>query len=305
MPPFPSKLPDDLHVLEAVVKRHEEAKAPLKENNEATIIWADAEKKNRTTYSIVYLHGFAASYREADPLHKVIAKKFGCNLYLARLHGHGLKQDNIFEKFSTQKLLNSAIDACRIGQKIGENVILMGTSAGAALALFAAGSKKCKIPVKALLLYSPLIHFYGVRSLLLENQICRTLVAILRGKNYRYSAPPLSEAELSIWYPCFPLRAALTLGEMIQYEMISSLYAKIHCPAFIGYYFQNRCNHDRIVSTRAIINMAAKLGSPVSKQKIINFPSAGSHVIASSLLSESVESVIEETELFLQQKVGL
>src|SRR4051812_43062228 len=61
----------------------------LKPNNEARIIWADSSKQ-KTAFSIVYLHGFSASQEEGDPVHIATAKKFGCNLYLSRLAEHGI-----------------------------------------------------------------------------------------------------------------------------------------------------------------------------------------------------------------------
>ena len=66
-----------------------ESKHQLKPDNEARIVWADSSK-NKTKYSVVYLHGFSASEEEGNPVHRDFAKKFGCNLYLARLADHGI-----------------------------------------------------------------------------------------------------------------------------------------------------------------------------------------------------------------------
>ena len=56
----------------------------LRPDNEARIVWADDSLKQKTACSIVYLHGFSASQAEGDPIHRNVAKAFGCNLYLAR-----------------------------------------------------------------------------------------------------------------------------------------------------------------------------------------------------------------------------
>src|SRR4051812_21099167 len=61
----------------------------LKPENEAAIIWADSSRQ-RTPYAVVYIHGFSASQKEGDPVHKQFAKEFGCNLYLPRLSDHGV-----------------------------------------------------------------------------------------------------------------------------------------------------------------------------------------------------------------------
>ena len=57
----------------------------VKKDNEARIVWFNDSVRGKTEYAVVYLHGFGASQAEGDPVHRSIAKKFGCNLYLARL----------------------------------------------------------------------------------------------------------------------------------------------------------------------------------------------------------------------------
>ena len=53
----------------------------LRPNNEARVVWANDSVKQKTDYAIVYLHGFSASQEEGNPVHRNIAKQFGCNLY--------------------------------------------------------------------------------------------------------------------------------------------------------------------------------------------------------------------------------
>ncbi len=323
MQQFPSALPNDGDELEKLIQEHEQSLAPLKEDNEAKIIWNDEGEKEKTEYSIVYLHGFGASRGEGDPWHRAVAQKFCCNLYLARLHNHGLKRKRFFEGFRYKKLLDSAIEACRIGQKIGEKVLVTGTSTGASLALCAAGSGQCPVPIKGLLLVSPLIHFYGYQSLFLENKTGRTLAEIILGSNYKqplfpnnFPASPVgrqkksSEAEIisaekNIWYPYVPLRAALELGRMVEKEITPSLFKKVKCPVFVGYYNKNARLHDRIVSPHAIESMFNQFGTPPAKLQLVNFPEAKSHVIGNGLLSNAVPELIVRSVLFLRGKVGI
>ena len=68
-------VPADAGALEQYVISRE-AQHTLKPDNEARIIWNNDSIKNKTEYSIVYLHGFSASQGEGDPVHKDIAKKF-------------------------------------------------------------------------------------------------------------------------------------------------------------------------------------------------------------------------------------
>src|SRR4051794_3951684 len=75
-----------------------ESRHRIKPDNEARIIWANDSLKQKTKYAIVYLHGFSASQGEGEPVHRTIAKKFGCNLYLSRLAEHGID--------TTEQLIN-------------------------------------------------------------------------------------------------------------------------------------------------------------------------------------------------------
>ncbi|HNP54750.1 MAG TPA: alpha/beta hydrolase, partial [Ferruginibacter sp.] len=50
----------------------------LRKDNEARIVWADSMHRV-TPYALVYLHGFSASQEEGDPVHRDLARRFGCN----------------------------------------------------------------------------------------------------------------------------------------------------------------------------------------------------------------------------------
>lgn len=303
--PLPPDLPDDGPELEHLIRQYELHFAPLKKGNEAKIIWAN-NAKQRTKFAIVYLHGFTASHREGHPWHTSIANHFGCNLYLARLHSHGLRREDFLEGFNYPGLLKSTLDACRIGQKIGEHVLLMGTSTGGALALYAAGSLQYPVKVEAIMLASPLVHFYGYQSLLLENKFGRGLAKMIGGNDYIYNLNgDVSPEEAQIWYPCAPLSAAMALGEMIEYIMKPPLLSNVNCPVLVGYYYKNRQNHDQVVSPNAIMNMKKQLGTTDDKMRFINFPEAGNHVICNGLISKSVPALVTETIDFLENVVGI
>src|SRR6478736_5148107 len=116
---------------------NEESKHLIKADNEARIIWNDSTKK-KTPYSVVYLHGFSASYKEGDPVHKTFAKDFGCNLYLPRLADHGIDTTDQLLQFTPDRLWESSKEALAIGKAIGEKVIVMSTSTGGTMALILA-----------------------------------------------------------------------------------------------------------------------------------------------------------------------
>src|SRR5580765_5617952 len=143
-----------------------EAQHKLKPNNEARIIWFDSAK-TKTEYSIVYLHGFSASQEEGRPIHTNIAKKFGCNLYLSRLAGHGIDTAEPMINLTADELWESAKQALQIGKQLGNKVILMATSTGGTLALKLAADYPAD--VYALVLMSPNIAINNTKAYLLNN----------------------------------------------------------------------------------------------------------------------------------------
>ncbi|HEY5826040.1 MAG TPA: BatA domain-containing protein, partial [Cyclobacteriaceae bacterium] len=130
-------VPQEPEALEQYVAT-QESKHKIKPDNEARIVWFDSTKK-KTEYSVIYLHGFSASQEEGDPIHIDFAKKFGCNLYLARMADHGIDTTEQLLNFTTDRFWESSKEALAIGKAIGEKVIVMSTSTGGTTALVLAG----------------------------------------------------------------------------------------------------------------------------------------------------------------------
>lgn len=103
---------------------------------EKTIVWARLEK-TRTPLAIVYLHGFSATRQETAPLCERVAAHFGANLYYTRLTGHGLGGEALAGA-TVNDWLNDAEEALRIGERLGEKVVVVGCSTGGALAAWLA-----------------------------------------------------------------------------------------------------------------------------------------------------------------------
>ncbi|MGQ9724322.1 MAG: alpha/beta hydrolase [Tepidimonas sp.] len=94
------------------------------------IVWYGAARQ-RTPWAVVYLHGFTASRVETWPLAERAAQALGANLFYTRLAGHGLPPEAL-RTVTPQDWLADAVEAVRIGHAIGERVLVVGTSTGAA-----------------------------------------------------------------------------------------------------------------------------------------------------------------------------
>ena len=53
------------------------------------IIWSNKDKKNKSEYALVFLHGGFATGRQQEETLIKIADKLNANLFISRLAGHG------------------------------------------------------------------------------------------------------------------------------------------------------------------------------------------------------------------------
>lgn len=151
-------LPSSLAELEKLVNDSEKAVKGIRPDNEARIIWADSSKKEKTKITFLYLHGFSASQAEGDPVHRDIAKKYNANLYLTRLEEHGIERgDSNMISLTADGYAASAEKALMAAQQLGDEVVIIGTSAGGVLTLFLASRHP---EIKAIVLYSPCVKLY-------------------------------------------------------------------------------------------------------------------------------------------------
>lgn len=117
------------------------------------ITFADGAIK--TPYAVVYLHGFSATRQETAPLSADVARALGANLFETRLHGHGLPGDSL-GNVTVRDWLTDAADALEIGGRLGDSVIVIGTSTGGTLAAWLATLPRTMRPnLFALVLVSP------------------------------------------------------------------------------------------------------------------------------------------------------
>jgi esterase/lipase len=278
-----------------------EAAHKVKPDNEARIVWANDSTRAKTPYVIVYLHGFSASQEEGNPVHRNIARQFGCNLYLARLSEHGIDTTDALMNMTATSLWESAKEAYAIGKQLGEKVILMGTSTGGTVALELASNFD---DVAGLVLYSPNIAINNPSAFLTNNpwglQIARMVIGgkenVLKDRTDTYK---------KYWNHQYRLEAIVELQELLETTMIPSHFNKIKCPLLTLYYFKDEKNQDPVVKVSAMKEMFEAVGTPATLKRMIPIPGAGNHVLASPIQSNDIVSVEKETALFLEQIMKL
>jgi pimeloyl-ACP methyl ester carboxylesterase len=281
----------------------QEATHKLRPNNEARIIWANDSSKQKTAYAIVYLHGFSASQEEGNPVHRNIAKQFGCNLYLSRLAEHGIDTTDQLINLTADNYWESAKQALAIGKQLGNKVILMGTSTGGTQALQLAATYPDD--VAALILYSPNIAIKDPNAWLANNHWGLQIARLVKGSNYNDVADDDRPLFKQYWNKHYRLEAIVTLEEMLETTMNNETFKKIKQPALLLYYYKDEQHQDKVVKVSAMKDMFAALVTDSTHKRAIALPNTGNHVIGSPIKSGDVESVERETKKFLEEVMKL
>jgi len=293
-----SSLQTDLTKLEQDIIAREKANLLVKPDNESRILWADSSKQ-KTPYSMVYLHGFGASQGEGEPVHRLLAKRFGCNLYLSRLKEQGIQSDTAFKSMTADNLLASAKEAVAVGQALGDSVIIIGTSTGGALGLYITAYNP---EIAGLLLYSPIIAPKNEALYLLNGPWGRQIgEAVLGSVNKEEREEPVKR----YWSDVYYLEGYMALAALVENSMTEETFAKIDDPLFLGYYYKNEEQQDQVVSVEAMLDMYDQVSSPSAEKRKVAFPEAGNHVISSVYRSDDWLGVYEASVTFLENIIGL
>jgi esterase/lipase len=303
-PKFDLTLPEEslpLDQLDSLIAAKEQLQ-PVKEGNEAKIVWYDTAKKNQTDYAIVYLHGFSASHEEGNPVHRTIAQQFGCNLYLSRLGVHGLVAEEQLLGLTADNYWEAAKQALNIGKAIGKKVILMGTSTGGTQALQLAAAYPND--VAGLILLSPNIAINDPNAWLLNNHWGLQIARLVTGSDY-VIAKDSREVYKKYWNTPYRLEAVVELQEMLEQTMKVTTFQRITQPLLLMYYYKDEENQDKVVRVDAMRDMFDKIATPYVLKRQVALPEAGDHVLGSPIKSKDVEGVIRETTAFLKEVMRL
>lgn len=296
-------LPASLTDLERDIAAGERAATGLRPGCEARLAWANDSVKQKTPYALLYLHGFSASPGgEGDPVAFNVAKTFGCNLYLARMAGHGVDLgDSTMATLTTDEYLASAERALAVAKKLGDTVVVVGTSAGGALALWLASRHP---EIRAAVTYSPCIEIFDPNAKLIDDRWGLQLARLITGKQHNDIQNP-NDGQKRFWTTHYRLEGVQMLQNFLTHEMTPETFGKVKCPVLLCYYYKNEDEQDKVVSVPAMLRMFDQLGTPAALKRKENLPSTARHEMASKYLSKDVAAVERETVRFLEQIVGM
>ncbi len=297
LPPLPSDLAALNHFVQENESHHK-----IKPDNEARIVWINDSTKEKTEYAIVYLHGFSASQKEGDPVHRNIARKFGANLYLSRLAEHGIDTSEQLINLTADEYWASAQEALAIGKQIGKKVILMSTSTGGTLAIKLAATYPDDIA--ALILLSPNIAINDPFAWVANNPWGLQMARLVKHGKYNVAEDDRPVYK-QYWNKPYRLEAVVALQELIESTMNKDVFQLVKQPVLLLYYYKDEIHQDSVVKVSAMLSMYDQLGTPDSLKRKKPMPKTGNHVIASPIKSHDVEGVQNEIEKYMVEILGM
>jgi alpha-beta hydrolase superfamily lysophospholipase len=270
--------------LDAYLERSEGDVPDLRPGDARSVVWLDPEAPAVTPWALVYLHGFSADRHEVEPLVTELASDLGANVYFARLTGHG-RDGAAMAEASVEDWLDDTAEAVAIGGFIGQRVVLVGTSTGGTLALWAAAREESQDRIDALVLISPNLGLRDPTARLLLWPWGGAMARVIVGPE-RCFQPKNAEHERH-WTTCYPTRALLPMMALV--DRVRSLEpGAVTVPTFVAY-----SRDDEVVdpaeTDRVMAHLAAR---PPDFYVVEGSTDPEHHVIAGAITSpETTESV--------------
>jgi pimeloyl-ACP methyl ester carboxylesterase len=256
--------------LDAYLAAREDAAPGVKPAARKGIRWQDAARKTRTPIAIVYLHGFSATRAELSPVVERVADSLGANVFFTRLAAHGRVDGEAFASVSPQQWIDDAREALAIGQRLGDRVIVVGTSTGALLAMELAAESRDTLAPAALVLVSPNHEPADRRARFIAGPFGPLLARTIGGRYYGFT--PANPAQAELWTTRYRSEGVAALMDLVLYSRTIDV-SRITVPLLTLY-----THSDDVVRIDLIRSRHAAFGSRV--KRIIDVPEATNHVLA-------------------------
>lgn len=269
----PTSIGDDLDLY---LERAEAKIRGIQPNQHKEIVWADPETKARTAIAIIYIHGFSASPGEMRPLPDIVAGNLKANLYFARLKGHGTTT-NAMADTSVHAWVNDFAEAVAIGERLGERVVVMGTSTGGALATWAMAQPDFKDRIHAAILFSPNYGVQAFGSSLLTLPFARELSRLVLGETRSFE--PGNERQRVFWTTTYPVDAILPMAETVRLA-VSAPVDTVSKPALFLI-----SPEDKVVQPAITRDIEKRWGGPHRLVEIEGVEDPSRHVLAGDAMS--------------------
>ena len=205
-------IPDDPRGVQAWLTAHEGAEPRILPGTEATIRWHAGAEGERAPVVLLVLHGFSASRQETAPLHDLLADDLGAHVLYTRLHGHGLS-DGDLASGTAAHWLTDAEAAYQAARRLGDRVVISGTSTGATLALWLAAQHDNDPELAGVIMVSPNL---ALRNPLGELVAWPWLAPLIRTAVPSRCVEHDTDEQRTYWTACYSTAAVVHLVDLLE-----------------------------------------------------------------------------------------
>jgi esterase/lipase len=256
-------------------------------------VWANTNHQ-KTPWAVVYVHGFSASRMETAPVADLVAKELGANLFYTRLSGHGLP-GSALGQVSVQDWLADTVEAVRIGQTLGEKVLVISCSTGSTLSTWLETSPYANA-VQAHVFISPNFGLKDKRSELLNGHWGKQIAMAITGPELKF--PERSAQESAAWTKSYPTSALFPMMALVK-KVRESDAQLFKTPLLVLY-----SADDQTVEPMETQKVFERIGSPSKKLELVSYSqSEGQHVLAGDIRDpKSVEPMVKTIVKWLSEQ---
>jgi alpha-beta hydrolase superfamily lysophospholipase len=229
-----------------------------------------------TEWSVVALHGFSATRQETAPLAELVAKSLGANLFETRFAGHGLKE-NALVGVTAEEWLDDVAEALTVGRLVGQKLVVIAVSNGAALALAMLDHPSMK-SVDSLILLSPNFAPADPKAMWVTRPGGPLLLRLVSGSTRSWEA--LNDEQELYWTTSYPTRTVIQVIRVV--DRVQEKIMTATAPRVLMLFSPN----DKVLSIRHISAGYASIQSP--QKEFIRIEETGSpwgHIIAGDIIS--------------------
>lgn len=276
----------------------------LKPDNESRILWANDSTPSQTEYVVVFLHGFSASPREGLSLASDFAARYGANCYLPLITGHGIDEKTSFEDITPADMIHSCRDAIAFAKVLGKKTIVIGSSTGCTIGIYLAA--KNPDAIESLFLFSPNIDLKDGTSDLLLLPWGESMAEMILGETRTIDQWIGTESE-QYWTCAYSSQGLVALKYMIHETMTDDVFAAIHQPVYVSYYYQDEEHCDQVISIDEAKRFYAAISTPDNKKKIIANGPVGEHVMTCDMRTSPkvLQDILMDMAAFAEETMGM
>lgn len=253
---------------------------------EKRILWA-AEPGARTPLAVIYLHGFSATRQEISPVPERVAEGLGANLFLTRLAGHG-RSGEALAQAGVEDWAADLAEAMALGARLGERVVVMGTSTGGSIAVLAALDPGYRDQIAAVVTLAPNFALMSPQAWMLDLPWAATWLPALMGQERSWEAPDAASARY--WTTRYPTTAIFPM-RAVQNAAAAANHAEAQVPLLVFY-----AAGDTVVDPVATARAVEAWGARADAVLITDAEDPDQHILAGDLRSPSTtEAIVTRT----------